>query len=344
MRRLGLACIAVLVSSGAALAQDEVAFEQFADGSQVADNEVSVDTLEALTYRFLTEMLDFSTLGSLTQKGSNSVNTIEYSGSVGNVVQRFHGEQSVSNVAALGSYAVAGVLFQEGTNIAGVASAQTLTFADQLFASDARQLIFNSAELGLLTGSVSQRGSNTANMAIAEYAIGTANQTIALGAVQRIDNRLQLAAGASIDAHISQYGENFGNVMRSEVVETATRTFAGDQIVHNVVTLQELSDARIEQHGINVANLVQSSRIGSISQVSIGTQTVINEVYGPDGQLLTGGNIVQTSDSMVNVTILTAPEGGNDNGVLSVDQNADFPQSSNANGGSQSGNTAVISR
>lgn len=344
MCRLSFACIAVLLSSGAALAQDGIGFSQLADGNQAASNEVDAATLEALTDAFMAEMMDFSIVGNLTQTGSNTVNTIIFDGNVGNVVQRFNGEQSISNIAALGGYSVGGLLFQDGANIAGTASAQTLTFADQLFGADARQLIFNSAELDILAGMVRQRGSNTANVASAEYAIGTAIQTIELGAIQRIDNRLQLAAMASIDAHISQYGENFGNIMRSEIVDSATRVFAGDQIVHNVITLAELSDGPIVQQGVNIANLVESSRIGAITQVSVGSQTVINEVFGPDGELVTGSNIFQTSDNMVNVTILTAPEGGNDNGVLSVDQTADFAQSSSESGGSQTGNATVIDR
>lgn len=127
-------------------------------------------------------------------------------------------------------------------------------------------------------------------------------------------------------------------------MESATRVFAGNQIVHNSITLKELTNAHIEQRGINIANLVQSSRIGSVRQISTGTQQVTNEVFGPDGQLLRGDNIVQTSDDVVNVTILSAPESGNDNGLLSVEQDANFPQSSNAGGGSQTGNSAVVNR
>ncbi|ODT70852.1 MAG: hypothetical protein ABS75_10545 [Pelagibacterium sp. SCN 63-23] len=344
MCRLGLVCIVVLASSGAIEAQDDLAIDQIADGNQLAGNSVDVQSLEALTDALLAQMMDFRTLGNLTQSGMNTVNTVAFGGDLGAVVQRFHGEQSVSNLAALGSYSVGGLLFQDGKNVAGMASADTLAFADQLFGADARQLIFNNAEIAYLSGGVSQRGSNTANMVTAERAIGTASQTIELGAVQRVDNVLHLAAMASVDAYISQYGENYGNVMQSDTVDSATRIFAGDQIVHNVVTLEELSAGRIDQRGVNVANMIQSSRIGSITQISVGTQSVINQVFGPNGQLLTGDNIVQSTDNMVNVTILTAPDGNNDNGLLSVEQSADFPQSMTGNSGSQTGNAVVINR
>ncbi|SMQ71711.1 hypothetical protein SAMN06295905_1956 [Devosia lucknowensis] len=321
-----------------AIAQD-TAINQFASGNQTGTNQLDETSLELFAGQ-----LDYNTSVNLTQLGMNTVNTIVYGGDLDLVVQRFHGTQSLTNSISLAGHAIGGVIFQDATNIAGSVSSNTLTVADQLFAADASQLILNSAEFALLTGSIQQRGSNIANVAKAEYAIGTAAQTIELGAEQRIDNRLALAATASVGAFISQYGSNSGNIMISDTVENASRVFAGDQIVHNKVTLAELTDSRIEQHGVNIANFIQSSKIGNISQTSEGTQTVINEVIGPDGRPVRGDNIIQTSDNIVNLTVLTPPEGGNDNGQLSVDQNANFPQSSSGGGGSQTGNSVSISR
>ncbi len=326
------------IGTSSALAQN-AAFNQFASGNQTGTNQLNGASLELFAGE-----LDFNTSVDLTQIGTNTINTIIYNGDLDLVVQRFHGTQSLTNRIALAGHAIGGIVFQEGTNIAGSVSSNTLAVADQLFAADANQLILNNAEFALLTGSVQQRGSNIANIAQAAYAIGTAAQTIELGAVQRIDNRLELAAMASVGAFIAQYGSNSGNLMEAETVEDASRVFAGDQIVHNRITLAELTDGHIEQHGVNIANYIQSSKIGNIQQISEGSQIVINEVLRPDGTPVRGDNIIQTSDNIVNLTVLTPPASGNDDGQLAVDQSANFSQSSSDGGGSQTGNSVSISR
>jgi hypothetical protein len=338
MRPFALLGFAVL-SASTAYAQDGIGFDQFSSQDQTGSNTIDQSTLEIFAGQ-----LDYNTSVDLRQTGVNTVNSVVYNGDLSLVIQRFHGTQSLTNTLDLAGHAIGGVVFQGGTNIAGSIKSDTLTLADQLFAADARQLILNSAEFALLTGSIGQRGENIANVAEAEYAIGTAIQTIELGAVQQVDNRLALAAMASVGAHISQYGQNSGNVMKSNTVDSATRVFAGDQIVHNTVTLAELTDGMIEQRGVNIANFIQSSRIGSISQISSGTQVVINEVIGPDGKIVKGDNIIQTADNIVNMTVLTPPDGGNDDGILSVEQDADFPQASSGGDGSQTANSATINR
>jgi hypothetical protein len=345
--------VAVLLTSGAsALGQTEIA--QFGDGDQTARNSLDRQGLSVLQRAAATVLDAYSsevaapitTTGNIRQHGSNIINTVDYSGDVDYLKQEFHGTQRVDNLVSLGDMGVSGVLEQTGVNVAGYASASTLTLASQLFASDSAQLINNAAEIGYLTGGVRQSGANTANMAVAEYAIGTAVQVIEYGAVQRVDNHLALSAGAAVDAFIVQSGINVGNVMISDTVDRAHRVFVGDQIVTNVITLAELTDARIVQFGSNIANEVHSNKIGKITQVSKGIQQVTNEVYGPDGQLVIGDNIQQFSENLVNKTYLGMPDSGPDNGVLEVNQDADYPQTSSGGGGggSQGGNSVIINR
>jgi hypothetical protein len=261
-------------------------------------------------------------------------------------VQRFDGTQRIDNILAARGVNVVGEVVQSGANLAGTIEGRTINLADQLMDANAEQLIFNSAEIALLYGGVVQMGTNTANMAVAEYSIGTANQEIVAGAVQMIENRLEVAASASLQAYIVQSGINLGNTMQSDTVDKVRRVFAGDQIVHNTVVLNELGGGPITQTGTNIANYVQSSKIGSIEQISVGVQEVVNEIKGPGGELLSGSDYIQTSDNVVNMTVLTAPADGNDDAEINVSQTADYPQSSSGgNGGtSQTGNSVTVIR
>jgi hypothetical protein len=308
-------------------------------------NLIQVGTLERLTDSYMSQMLDFASTGNLSQSGSNAINSVVYAGDLNSVVQRFDGTQTVGNRLALGAVDVFGTVNQTGNNVANSTISNSLEFADQLLAATGKQLVLNSAELAILYGNINQSGLNMANYAEAALAVGSASQEIELGAVQRVDNTLTVAAMSVVSAAITQRGENFGNIMISETVDSVTRNFAGDQIVHNVVTLGEGGAGPITQHGANVANFIMSSRIGSLEQSSVGTQTVINEVLDAKGRPVKGDGIIQTSEDSVNVIILTKPAEGGDSAVIEVAQTADFPQSSNSNGGgSQSGNTLVINR
>lgn len=345
MRRLGVAYIAVLLTSVAQGQELLPRIEQYANGAQIAENAIDIGTLESLTDSYMRQLLDFASTGNLSQLGANAVNTVVYGGDLKSVVQRFDGTQSVGNRLALGSVDIYGAVGQSGQNIAGSAISTRLEFADQMLGAEGRQLVLNGAEIAILYGSVGQSGMNLANYAEAALAIGTATQSIERGAVQQIDNRLQLAAMSAVSAAISQRGENFGNIMISETVDSVTRNFAGDQRVHNVVLLGEGGARPIVQHGANVANFIMSSRIGSLTQTSIGTQIVVNEVFDATGNPLKGGGISQTSSDSVNVIILNRPAEGGNSARIEVAQTADFPQSSSSNGGgSQTGNALTVNR
>jgi hypothetical protein len=347
MRTLAVATL-TLAGCGAALAQPApwAEYRQDATGFQVVENTLSRRTLEALTDEFMQTMLDPAALGSLSQSGSNLVNSVSSEGDLNTVRQRFNGTQKITNSIALGQVNIHADIVQTGDNLAGTITGRTINLADQLLGADARQLIFNEAELGILYGSISQIGTNTANMAIAEYSIGTANQDIVRGAVQLVENRLEVAASASVAAFIEQHGTNFGNMMVSDTVESVERVFAGDQIVRNTVVLGELGGGPIIQTGTNVANYVQSSRIGTISQESTGVQLVVNEIIGPSGQLVSGPNYTQSSNDVVNMIVLSPPTGGNDNADIELSQTADYPQQQSGGNGSsgQTGNSVSVVR
>ena len=343
MRRLGVACISVLLTSAAYGQGVLPSIEQQASGAQTASNVIDIGRLESLTDTYMSQMLNFASTGNLSQIGSNAVNTITYGGDLDSVVQHFDGKQSVGNLLALGAVDIYGEINQSGKNVAGSVISNRLVYAGQLF--EGQQLVLNSAELAILYGSVGQSGLNLANYAEAALAIGTAEQQILQEAVQQIDNRLQVAAMSAVSSAISQRGENFGNIMISDTVDSVTRNFAGEQRVHNVVQLGEGGAGPITQHGANVANFIMSSRIGSLTQNSEGTQSVTNEVFDAQGNAMKGGNISQTSEDSVNVIILTKPAEGGDSAVIEVAQNADFPQSSSSNGGgSQTGNSLTVNR
>ncbi|MBD8066583.1 hypothetical protein IC608_13995 [Devosia sp. PTR5] len=346
MRRHGLAYIAAILLSSAANAQDgPIRIDQHGDKSQVANNVLQAGTLEALTDNFMAQMLRIGVTGTVSQSGANAINSVQYDGDLDRVVQHFNGTQSINNTLALGVVDVSGSVSQTGTNIANSTRSVTLNFANQTLGIDAKQLVDNSAEFGILFGSVTQSGRNIANNAVADLAIGTASQLFPTGAEQRVDNRLELAAMSAIASAVSQRGENFGNIMISDEVDQVTRNFAGEQIVHNVVHLADGAPGTIEQYGINVANMITSSKIGSLSQTSTGRQEVINEVFDAQNTLLTGGNITQSSDNYVNLIVLTAPADGGSNAIISVDQSANYPQDASGNGAhSQTGNALTVNR
>src|SRR5690554_3425365 len=346
MRGLGIGYIAVVLLSSAASAQDGlVAVNQHGDKKQYAGNIVEIGTREALTDTFMASMLSVGVTGVLEQTGSNTINTIQHSGNLDRVVQRFEGEQSVTNTLALGIVDVFGSVTQNGNNIANSSQSRTLNFAGQMLGDDAHQVVLNTAEFAILYGSVEQSGSNIANNAVAHVAIGTASQDIGKNAVQTVTNRLELAAMSAIASAVNQRGENFGNIMMSDEVDRVTRDFAGDQIIHNVVVLADGAPGTINQYGINVANLITSSKIGSLSQTSSGHQSVTNEVFDARGNLLSGGNISQVAENYVNMIVLTAPADGADGAIISVDQSADYPQTASGSGNqSQTGNALTVNR
>lgn len=345
MRRLVVAYIAILLTSTASGQEGLPSVSQHAIGAQIAENAIDSGGLESLTDAYMSQMLNFASTGNLSQLGSNAINSVVYSGNLDHVVQRFNGTQSVGNKLALGVVDVFGDINQTGKNLAGSVISNRLEFADQLFGADALQSVLNSAEIAILYGSVAQYGANIANYAEAAVAIGTATQTIETGAVQQIDNRLEVAAMMTVSAAVTQRGENFGNIMISDTVDQVTRKFAGDQKVLNVVVLGDGASGVISQHGSNIANLIMSSRIGSLTQFSTGRQEVINEVFDSQGSRVQGGGIAQTSDQRVNVIILTMPAEGGDTAIINVDQTAEFPQSSNGTGSaSQTGNSLTVDR
>lgn len=345
MRLLGCSCIVVALTTTAFAQEATPVVEQHAAGMQHADNEIEAVTLEALTDAFMTRMLSAGVTGTLTQSGSNSINSVQYSGDLDQVVQRFNGTQSVTNSLGLGVLDIFGDVSQRGNNIANSSQSRTLNFAGQMLGDDARQAVLNTAEFAILYGSIEQSGSNIANNAVADVAIGTASQDILKGAVQKVTNRLELAAMSAIASAVNQRGENFGNIMISDEVDRVTRDFAGDQIIHNVVVLADGAPGTINQYGINVANLITSSKIGSLSQTSSGHQSVTNEVFDAHGNLLSGGNISQVSENYVNMIVLTAPADGSDGAIISVEQSADYPQTASGSGNqSQTGNSLSVTR
>src|SRR5690606_19877199 len=134
-----------------------------------------------------------------------------------------------------------------------------INLADQEMTAEAEQIVSNRLAAGGSFADIVQSGTNVVNIAMADHAIGTAEQVIDEGAVQQVINQIELDAGATVSGRIEQNGVNFGNVMVAERVDDVTRLFAGDQIVENTVILNGSTVPRISQTGSNIANYFAAS-------------------------------------------------------------------------------------
>ena len=289
----------------------------------------------------------------ISQRGDNLVNLVFTTTHLDTVTQRFNGRQEVENSIVSGALGALGAIEQTGNNIAGLITGNTIDLADQLMGRDALQHVRNTATLSTSFSSLSQFGSNTANLAVADYAIGTATQDIEAGAQQIVDNTLYLTADAVVGEFISQSGANYGNLMIADRIDSVSRVFAGDQIVNNTVYVSDTDNVpSITQSGTNVANMIMADYIGAIHQVSVGRQVVNNRVIGPDGEILTGPSIDQNEDNfmgpttdVVNLAVIgTGTADGSNGGEMSISQEADYEQSSNGSNSSQAGNVVSITR
>lgn len=289
---------------------------------------------------------------SLTQAGLNAVNFVSSSADLNAVVQEFSGRQAIDNRISSSSIKadVRYSVDQAGANYANMLRGQTINLADQEMTAEAEQIVSNRLVAGGSFADIVQSGTNVVNIAMADHAIGTAEQVIGEGAVQRVINQIELDAGATVSGRIEQNGINFGNVMVAERVDDVTRLFAGDQIVENTVILNGSTVPRISQSGSNIANYFAASSIGTVRQLSIGEQRVTNRVLGPDGEYFSHPNVVQTelnyqgASNVVNLMVLRNNQSANQQPVL-VEQTAEFEQSaSGSSGQSQTGNVIFISR
>lgn len=299
--------------------------------------------------------IDLTTsVGNWTQSGVNASNLLTSEQPVIDMVtQSMTGEQIVGNfindvVASLGH------VEQSGMNVTGFISGETINTAVQFLGADARQIIENSFSSSDQTLSITQSGMNAANIAIAKYAIGTGEQDFVAGAQQLISNNIDLthSVGHKIANSIDQGGVNIGNVMIAHKVDLIERTFAGDQIINNIVHVNSNAlPQSIHQAGVNVANYVSADIIGTIHQTSYGTQVVNNYVYDENGKeisldLMAKGILTQEATfSMGNLTLLRS---GNESHKESiVTQDADYNQVYNGpagGGNTQVGNMMVISQ
>lgn len=354
MRQLSFAVFCLLGAGGVSAQELDPSFEQFfAQSQQALQAMLAAPGEEGATFPVTVpgSETEFRSV-QLTQTSLNAVNIVSSNADLNAVVQEFSGQQVIDN--RIFSPGPGGdVLYsvdQSGANYANMLRGQTINLADQEMTGNALQIVSNTLAAGGSLADVVQSGINAANIAMADHAIGTADQVIDEGAVQQIINRIELDAGATVSGWIEQNGINFGNVMVAERVDDVTRLFAGDQIVENTVILNGSTVPRISQSGSNIANYFAASSIGTVRQLSIGEQRVTNTVLGPDGEHLSHPNIVQTelnyqgASNVVNLMVLRNSQSASQQPVL-VEQTAEFEQSaSGSSGQSQTGNAIVISR
>jgi hypothetical protein len=304
--------------------------------------------MEAPPVEDLTALTTTSAITTLLQQqGNNMSNVLTSRGDFGSVTQRFEGQQYVYNDIVSGAFDTLQSIDQTGSNLTGVIQGNTIELAVQFMGADAVQSVANSADLAGTFDTITQTGANTANLAIAQYSIGTGQQDLVAGAVQRIDNTLTLAAGAVVSGLVSQSGTNIGNMMLSDRVDEVTRLFAGTQIVNNTIQLADTSVPQISQNGVNIANFLSSNKIGTIKQISVGQQIVNNVVLGPNGEVVNNPAVTQDTANIVNFTYLgplPASEASQPQDVT-VEQVAEFDQTSQgSSGSSQTGNSLTIQR
>lgn len=343
-----------LLPAGAAVGQSaQPNFEQLFAASQLALQRMSEPggTEDSVSGPYLEQDAPLQ----MSQTGINAANVLNSDLDLGSVTQVFDGQQRIQNLIEAHEAGPHGpiAIDQSGSNYANMMRGNTINVADQAITQTAMQEVWNQVWAGGAVDSISQTGVNVANIAMAEYAIGTANQDIAEGAVQRITNHITADPNTVISGKITQSGVNIGNVLIAQRIDSVTRSFAGAQIVENTVVLNGPGVPAIEQSGGNIANMIVANYIGSIKQLSIGEQRVINTVLGPDGQPLSDGNIQQTeynyqgASNVVNMTVLRAHRNSSSSSdqPVAVDQYADFPQTGQGvSGQSQTGNVTVIER
>ncbi|WP_332714538.1 hypothetical protein [Pelagibacterium mangrovi] len=354
--RIVFVAACLVLPTGIASAQTlEPDFRQFFRDSQLALQKMSEpqvpDTTSGPPLFPLPEGLTLQ----LSQSGANAVNILNSDRDLGSVTQLFDGQQGIENSidahrsGTLGSLSIS----QSGSNYANMMQGNTISMADQLMTDTSTQQVWNSIWAGGSIDVIAQTGVNIANIAMAEYAIGTAVQNIEEGAIQRVENYIEFDADTAVSGTVNQSGVNIGNVLIADRIDSVTRTFAGEQIVDNTVVLHGSSVPPIEQSGGNIANMVVANNIGTIKQLSVGAQRVINTVIGPDGQPLSHGNISQSdynyqgASNVVNMMVLRAQQSGSSSPQqpVLIDQQANFPQTGQGvSGQSQSGNVTVINR
>ncbi len=283
--------------------------------------------------------------GAVSQSGLNAANIVQSDGHLANANQFMNGIQRIDNIAD--TVVQSDEITQSGTNVTGVLKADTIENAVQYFGSDAVQWVKNAADVSDQIGVINQSGMNAANIAIAEFSIGSGTQILAPGSLQKIKNVVTFdAAGAA--GEINQDGTNLGNIMVSSKVKDVTRIFNGTQVVDNTVYLADANTAPINQSGLNIANFVQADVIGTVTQYTTGgSQNVRNRVIGPDGKEIKAASwLNQESTNLVNVMVIggVTSTGGSD-GVINASQTSNYPQTSSGIGPqSQSGNVMAINR
>lgn len=344
MRRvLTSTAIALLAATGAASG---------ASGDELSQTYSSEQTISQvaraasdLLHRIDELMVSAGPGGSVSQTGLNAANIVQSDGHLANANQYMNGIQRIDNLAD--AIVQSDEINQSGTNVTGVLSADTIENAVQYFGPDAVQWVKNAADVSNHVGTINQTGFNAANIAIAEFSIGSGTQILAPGSLQKITNIVTFDGAGASDA-VTQSGTNLGNIMVSSKVKDVTRIFNGTQVVDNIVYLADANAGPISQSGLNIANFVQADVIGTVTQYTTGgSQQVRNRVIGPDGQEIKAASwLNQESTNLVNVMVIggVTSAGGSD-GVITVSQTSDYPQSSSGIGSqSQTGNLMAITK
>ena len=285
-------------------------------------------------------------IGSLNQVGTNVSNILSAPATpVNNLSQTLTGQQTVvDNIVTSGS---AHALQQDGFNISNAASGNAFTGILQYMDTSGSQAVTNRAVVNNRLGQITQSGVNAANLLFATTSIDSAGQIIAPGAVQRVNNVLNVAHGG---LKVVQSGANIGNAVIADKVDNVTRVFSGDQIVDNVLNFGAgAMPFSISQSGLNVANYVSAKDIGTLNQISTGSQTIRNSVVDGTLQAYTastvGGTLTQQSNANF-VNVVVVPSAKRNGQTINISQTANFTQTNTVSGGgsNQFGNVVSVSR
>lgn len=201
---------------------------------------------------------------------------------VDSLTQSTTGQQIATNeVFTEGEVGQVGNFVQLGENLTNVVEAKLVNDLTQQFGPGAIQSVENTFVVGGNTGTISQIGRNTANVARAEISIGPGSQSFPFDTVQTISNRVHLTSANPVEFGMDP--EEIETIASLEIVETQ-----GSPTDTMGMGLSELTEGAqngaIIQEGQNFGNVLVADEVRDVSRVFNGEQRVVNSVVvdGPE--------------------------------------------------------------
>lgn len=186
---------------------------------------------------------------------------------------------------------------QDAENVANVVDAANVHTVRQSFTGGSSQGARNLARVGASGGDLTQRASNTLNLASVTGAAAVIDQEFPNDAKQAATNVINAAGDVR---GVTQEAVNIVNLVQGGQIGTIERSAAGAQVARNRVSVNgTASDVR--QVATNIANLAVVDTFDTIRQTATGSQSAVNTLNVSGGTAATA--IVQSSNNIANLTI-----------------------------------------